>query len=175
VRAADAAPGHYRTPRGRLVEVVARATTAWPAPPAGSSGWVPYHAPLDPAGPWGAEYRVRGWLPPDYPLEPAEVPAEAVAAAEAAAAVRAEAASRLAEHAPAAREGRRRAALGRLPPVGTVLRRIGRDGRSVEARVVDGGVEVLGRVYGSMSAATTAAAESVGMKRSNNFWKEVTP
>lgn len=167
VLAGEAAPGWYSTPRGRLVELLAESSKRWRYPP--QEGHRPYRIPADTEA---GQVEVLGWLPPEYPLRPASPPASAQEEAAVAEARAAAATARLAEAAPRAREASRRAAIGRLPEVGTVLRRDCRDGRTVEATVVEGGVEFGGEVYASLSAATTAAAAALGRKYTapRNFW-----
>jgi len=62
----------------------------------------------------------------------------------------------------------------RLPPVGTVLRKVGRDGQVCQATVVAGGIKYKGEVYGSPSGAAVAAAADLGhtAERENGyiFW-----
>jgi hypothetical protein len=60
----------------------------------------------------------------------------------------------------------------RLPPVGTVLRKVDRNGTTrSEAAVVEGGILYKGTVYRSLSAAAIAAARDQGKQsRTMNGW-----
>jgi hypothetical protein len=57
----------------------------------------------------------------------------------------------------------------RMPPVGTVIKKLGRDGRArCECKVEKDGVRYDGKVYGSLSGAAIAAAKDLGLS-GNSF------
>lgn len=75
----------------------------------------------------------------------------------------------------AAGKARRKASGGRLPPAGTVLKKMDRDGKvRCECTVNKDGVTYKGKQYTSLSGAAVAAAEDLGLNsRSHNgfiFW-----